>query len=239
MWDDTDSLVCEDLNCFEKITPSPTPESKCLANPTNTPTYLVDLIKTRFNGFDSLKTNGIGYSETVTNICPKRNAIVFYENDDRILDKIQNPCKVNPGSFVWLITTDGQFSYCPVENNLQFGAKLSQCASCRKVLVGGEVCVANDVYRYNFKGDFQSLYTNNKLAIEKNMDVLWTSLADNLCTRKFTRVDDKTSLLPSTPPTASYAKKLCGGQITNPDRILWQDTSKPFCTDYSCLQESQ
>jgi len=170
--------------------------------------------------------------------CAKKKAIIFYENQDRILELDQNPCTLIDGQYDWTITTDGQFSFCPVFNNLLFGSTLPQCANCRDVLAAGQVSVSKDVYTFNFNGTYQTLYEKNKVPVEKNMDLIWNAITKAGCQRKFVRVSDAEDLLPRDPPTYSYAKKLCKepALIYNPNRIIWEDSMKQFCTDIKCLE---
>jgi len=236
IWIDTNSLVCDDLTCFSGGNPAPTPQANCFKNSLATPTFISDLIKTIFTGFEIIKASGVGFSEKV-DVCKKKKVIAFYENQDRILQLDQNPCTVEDGEYVWTITSDGQFSFCPVFNNLNFGASLQQCANCRDVYVGGQLSVYKQTFTYNFNGTYESLHEKNKAAVEKNMELIWNAITKDGCKRKFVQVSDDEDILPTNPPSYSYAKKLCKepALIYNPNRILWEDSMKQFCTDLKCL----
>jgi len=77
----------------------------------------------------------------------------------------------------------------------------------------------------------------NKAAVEKNMELIWNAITKDGCKRKFVQVSDDEDILPTNPPSYSYAKKLCKepALIYNPNRILWEDSMKQFCTDLKCL----
>jgi len=72
IWVDTNSLVCDDLSCFTGSDPAPTPQSNCFQNALATPTYISDLIKTIFGGFDIIKASGVGVSNKVE-VCKKKS----------------------------------------------------------------------------------------------------------------------------------------------------------------------